>query len=153
MSRALLFILTVYGVEEVTDLRHRINRHDARQAMLFRQFMAGAEVLALDANGRFLISKRLLAAAQLESRVRFIGLDERIELWSAELMDVPSSDAELAQGMQNLFLMPPTMAFKLRRPLAACQFLRTTFPLSSIHSTSESHVSHTRITSRKRRRL
>ena len=72
----IIYPYSVWG-EEVTNLRHRINRHDARQAMLFRQFMAGAEVLALDANGRFLISKRLLAAAQLESRVRFIGLDER----------------------------------------------------------------------------
>lgn len=98
----IIYPYSVWG-EEVTNLRHRINRHDARQAMLFRQFMAGAEVLALDANGRLLISKRLLAAAQLESHVRFIGLDERIELWSAELMDRSFlSDAELAQGMQNL---------------------------------------------------
>ena len=102
MSRALLFILTVYGRRgDEPAASHQPTRCPTSHAL--SSVHAGAEVLALDANGRFLISKRLLAAAQLESRVRFIGLDERIELWSAELMDRSFlSDAELAQGMQNL---------------------------------------------------
>lgn len=94
-------------INEVNELRQRINRHDARHAMLFRQFLADAEMLTLDANGRFLISKRLLAACRMQSRVRFIGVDDRIELWSAEQMDSTFlSEADMAQAMQAILGNP-----------------------------------------------
>lgn len=88
---------------EVGRLRERLNRHDARQAMLFRRFLADAEILTLDANGRMLIPRRLLDVCHMERSVRFVGVDDRIELWSAEEMDRSFPDeAEMAQVMQQL---------------------------------------------------
>ena len=69
---------------EVEQLRRTLNRWDPRQAMLFRQFMADVEVFTLDAAGRFLVPRRLLQACAIDHAVRFIGVDDRVELWSAE---------------------------------------------------------------------
>ena len=69
---------------EVEALRQRLNRWDARQAVLFRQFLADVEVFTLDASGRFLVPRRLLQACSIDHSVRFIGVDDRVELWGVE---------------------------------------------------------------------
>ena len=69
---------------EVETLRQRLNRWDARQAMLFRQFLADVEVFTLDTSGRFLVPRRLFQACSIDHTVRFIGVDDRVELWGAE---------------------------------------------------------------------
>lgn len=68
---------------EVEQLRARLNRWDAQQAMIFRQYVGDTEQLQADASGRLLLSKRWLAAANLEREVAFIGVDDRIEIWPA----------------------------------------------------------------------
>ncbi len=66
---------------EVELLRSRLNRWDARQAMVFRQYLGDAEQLQLDSAGRFLLSKRWINAAGLEHEVTFVGVDDRVEIW------------------------------------------------------------------------
>lgn len=78
---------------EVDGLRRRLNRWNPREAMLLRQFMADAEVFGLDANGRFLIPKRLLQAAGIVHELVFVGMDDRLELWSKERMERPFVEA------------------------------------------------------------
>lgn len=68
---------------QTTLLRKRLSRWDSRQQSVFRQFVADAELVTLDANGRFLIPRRYLAMAGIERDVRFIGMDDSIEIWSA----------------------------------------------------------------------
>lgn len=63
-------------------LRSRLNRWDSTHQAVFRQFVADAEAATLDANGRFLIMKRHLKAAGIDRAVRFIGMDDTIEIWS-----------------------------------------------------------------------
>ena len=48
----------------------------------FRQFVSAAEVVTLDGNGRFLISKRLQKIAEIDQDIQFIGMDDTIEIWS-----------------------------------------------------------------------
>lgn len=79
---------------EVDDLRRRLNRWNPQDAMLFRQFMADAELLSLDANGRFLIPRRLLDWAGIDRELTFVGVDDRIELWSAARTASPFLPAE-----------------------------------------------------------
>ena len=67
--------------KEVELLREKLNRWDARQAMVFRQFLGDSEQLQLDGAGRLLLSKHWLTAARLEREVLFVGLDDRIEIW------------------------------------------------------------------------
>ena len=47
------------------------------------------ELITLDGNGRFLIPKRYLKLAKIQQDVRFIGLDDTIEIWSKEIADKP----------------------------------------------------------------
>lgn len=88
---------------EVETLRAGLNRWNRQQAMLYRQFVAEAEVMTLDASGRFLIPKRLMQACGIDHAVRFMGVDDRIEVWSVEKAEqVMLAPANLAQAMQAL---------------------------------------------------
>lgn len=67
---------------QMDALRSRLNRWDATHQSIFRQFVAEAEAVTLDANGRFLISKRMLNVAGIGQSVRFVGMDDTVEIWS-----------------------------------------------------------------------
>ena len=75
--------------EQMNELRERLNRWDPTHQMVFRQFVSDVEIITLDANGRFLIPKRYLKMAHIEQDVRFIGMDNTIEIWSKETADKP----------------------------------------------------------------
>lgn len=67
---------------QLDTLRGRLNRWNRQQQMVFRQFVAGVDELPIDGNGRILIPSRLRQQVNLEAAVRFIGMDDVIELWS-----------------------------------------------------------------------
>ena len=52
------------------------------------------ETITLDANGRFLIPKRYLKMAEIEQRVKFIGMGDTIEIWSCENTEKPFMEPE-----------------------------------------------------------
>lgn len=85
--------LTVYPQAawsaELDSLRRRLNRWNPQEAMLFRQFMADAELFTLDSNGRFLIPRRLLEWAGIGRDLTFVGVDDRIELWESTRAAAP----------------------------------------------------------------
>ena len=94
---------------EVEILRRRLNRWNRQEAMIFRQFLADAESMTLDSSGRFLLSKRLLKIAEIDKELVFVGMDDRIEIWSKEKMDEPFVSAEdFGNALQKL--MEPTYA-------------------------------------------
>ncbi|MBP3227522.1 MAG: cell division/cell wall cluster transcriptional repressor MraZ [Bacteroidaceae bacterium] len=68
---------------EVSALRARLNRWDARGAAVFRRFVGDSEKVQLDASGRLLLSRRWVEAAALGHEVAFVGVDDRIEIWAA----------------------------------------------------------------------
>lgn len=69
-------------VEQMDSLRGRLNRWNRQHQQIFRQFVSEAEAVALDGNGRFLISRRMMEAAGIEQAVRFIGVGDTIEIWA-----------------------------------------------------------------------
>ena len=75
--------------EQMSQLRNRLNRWDPKHQMIFRQFVSDVEIITLDSNGRFLIPKRYLKLANIDQEVRFIGMDDTIEIWSKEAADKP----------------------------------------------------------------
>lgn len=81
--------------EQMNELRSRLNRWNAKHQMLFRQFVADVEIVSLDGNGRFLIPKRYLKLANISQEVRFIGMDDTIEIWAKEALEQPFMDIEL----------------------------------------------------------
>jgi len=68
--------------EEVARLRSRLNRWGKQQQHVFRQFLLDAERLEMDASGRILIPKRCQELTGIESEVRFLGVDNTIEIWA-----------------------------------------------------------------------
>lgn len=75
--------------EELNELRQRLNKWNANHQLIFRQFVSDVEIITIDGNGRILIPKRYLQIAGIQSDVRFIGVDSKIEIWAKERTEIP----------------------------------------------------------------
>jgi MraZ protein len=80
--------------ETQNQLRQRLNKWSAREQAIFRQFVSDAELMVPDGNGRILLPKRYLQMADIKSEVRFIGMDNTIEIWAKEVADQPFMSPE-----------------------------------------------------------
>ena len=91
--------------EMVDAITQRTNPFDSKGRAALRGFVAGAEQISIDANGRILIPRRYLEAADIRNEVRFIGMDNSIEIWNRqkaeELLDNPESLAENLETLMN----------------------------------------------------
>lgn len=78
--------LTIYPFTAWTDMRNellgKLNPHNDNDRTLLRSIDSNAEQISVDGMGRILISKRLLNSVGLSGKVRFIGRDTTIEVWS-----------------------------------------------------------------------
>ena len=74
---------------EIEELRSRLSKWNREQQQIFRQFVLDAERLEMDANGRVLIPKRYLQMVSIDTDVRFLGVDNTIELWAKEGLEKP----------------------------------------------------------------
>ena len=70
--------------EQMDLLCHRLNRWNKQHQQVFRQFVSEVEVITLDGNGRFLISKRYQRMAAIEQDVKFVGMGDTIEIWGSQ---------------------------------------------------------------------
>ena len=68
--------------ERLDQLKQQLRPWKQAHQQMFRQFVSEAEVVTLDGNGRFLISKRLQKIAEIDQDIKFIGMDDTIEIWS-----------------------------------------------------------------------
>ncbi len=80
--------------EQVDSVRARTNPFDRRQREAMRLFTADAENITLDSGGRMLIPRRYLEHAEIKGDVRFIGVDDVIEIWNRASADELLSDPE-----------------------------------------------------------
>lgn len=69
---------------QVDAITARTGMFDRRGRAALRWFVAGAEAVTLDSGGRMLIPRRYLEEAGIGSEVRFIGVDDTIEVWSRQ---------------------------------------------------------------------
>ena len=67
-----------------------------------RGFVAGAEKIAIDGNGRILIPRRYLEAADIQNEVRFIGMDNSIEIWNRQKAEDIINNDILAESLETL---------------------------------------------------
>lgn len=85
------------------QLRQRLSKWNAQHQRVFRQFVSDAEIMVPDGNGRILLPKRYLQMAGIQSDVRFIGVDNTIEIWAKERAEQPFMDAEeFSEALQNI---------------------------------------------------
>lgn len=80
--------------KQLDKLRKRLNRWDSRHQQIFRQFVADAEIITTDKNGRILIPKRYMAMTGINLTVRFIGMGDTMEIWSSENASQPFMQPE-----------------------------------------------------------
>lgn len=90
-------------------LLEKISEWDDVGQQVLRQYVSEAEVLSLDGNGRFLIPKRYLELADIDQTVRFIGMNDVIEIWAAEKTELPfMPQEEFATRLKAIMTASPT---------------------------------------------
>lgn len=96
---------------QVDCLRQRLNPWDARDQAILRQFLEDAASVALDGNGRLLIPKNHLTAAAIGADVRFVGMDDHIEIWSNDQKAAATmSPTDFANALQAAMATRPAAA-------------------------------------------
>ena len=84
-------------------LKQQLRLWKPAHQQIFRQFVSEAEVVTLDGNGRFLISKRLQRAAGINQDIQFIGMDDTIELWSPQdLTKTLRTDEDFSREFEDI---------------------------------------------------
>ncbi|NPD92587.1 division/cell wall cluster transcriptional repressor MraZ [Xylanibacter muris] len=79
---------------QLDTLRKRLSPWNKPHQQVFRQFISDVEPLSIDGNGRFLIPKRYMKVIGMTQEIRFIGMDETIEIWDAAKTEEPFMDLE-----------------------------------------------------------
>ena len=89
--------------ERLDMLKAQLRPWKQAHQQMFRQFVSEAEVVTLDGNGRFLISKRLQKIAEIDQDIQFIGMDNTIEIWSPKnLEQTLKNDEEFGKEFENI---------------------------------------------------
>ena len=84
-------------------LKQQLRTWKLAHQQIFRQFVSEAEVVTLDGNGRFLISKRLQRVAGITQDIQFIGMDDTIELWAPQdLQKTLRTDEDFSREFENI---------------------------------------------------
>lgn len=90
---------------QVDAITARTNMFDRQGRDALRRFVAGAEAIALDSGGRMLIPRRYLEETGIKTEVRFIGVDDTIEIWERQaaeaLLKEPDTLADNLEEMMN----------------------------------------------------
>ena len=84
-------------------LKNQLRPWKHAHQQMFRQFVSEAEVVSLDGNGRFLISKRLQKIAEIDQDIQFIGMDDTIEIWLPQnLEQTLRSEEEFGEEFERI---------------------------------------------------
>ncbi|NDW12443.1 transcriptional regulator MraZ [Bacteroides sp. 214] len=97
--------------EDLNELSSRLSKWDPTHQQIFRQFVSDVEIITPDSNGRILIPKRYLQMAEIQNNVRFIGMNNRIEIWAKEKTEQPfmppvDFGTALEEIMKNVTVTP-----------------------------------------------
>ena len=97
--------------EQLATLRSKLSRWNRQEQQIFRQFAADAEILTTDTNGRILLPRRYRELAGINMDVRFIGMDDTIEIWAREKVVTPFiAPEEFGAKLEELMDMGKEMA-------------------------------------------
>ena len=97
--------------ERLDMLKQQLRQWKPVHRQMFRQFVSEAEVVTLDGNGRFLISKRLQRAAGISQDIQFIGMDDTIEIWSCDkIEETRLSNEDFSKALETILGQETTPA-------------------------------------------
>lgn len=101
-SCLVLYPQTVWDAQ-VDAITARTNMFDRKGRDALRKFVAGAEAISLDSGGRMLIPRRYMEEVGIQNDVRFIGVDNVIELWSKQKAEsLLEESADLGDNLENM---------------------------------------------------
>lgn len=89
-----LFPINVWDAQ-VDTITARTNMFSREGRDALRKFVAGAENVSMDSGGRILLPKRLLEEAGIKNDVRFIGVDNTIEIWNKHAAEELLNDYDI----------------------------------------------------------
>jgi len=95
---------------QLLDMIHaRVNPWNGKQQSILRHFAVEADLVELDRNGRFLINKEKLDLVGIKQDVRFLAVDDHIEVWDKKICEeMLKKDINLSEELQNLMAdLPP----------------------------------------------
>ncbi len=102
-----VFIYDLTEWQVLVDKVKALPKGDPAVRKFERFFIGGASILEVDTQGRVIIPKILKEYAKIEKEVVFVGLSNRIELWSKEAWDDYNDnenfiDSDIAKSMADL---------------------------------------------------
>lgn len=92
--------------EMVDAIAQRTNPFDSKGRAAMRGFVAGAEKIGIDGNGRILIPRRYLESADIQGEVRFIGMDNSIEIWNRQKAECLLNNTESLSESLEILMNP-----------------------------------------------
>jgi len=81
-NECLIFYPEQVWNSKVEDLRQALNEWDPQDQLILMQFMADAELLEMDNQGRILLQKKNLETISARQDILFVGMLDRFALWS-----------------------------------------------------------------------
>lgn len=99
-DRKCLYLYTAQEMMRRLNQLRSSSSVDVQDEQAVRALTAGADALAVDAQGRVRIKDELLAHAEVKSKVVLVGTLTRIELWSEEQFDMAlPAESPLAESV------------------------------------------------------
>ena len=93
--------------EKVGQLRQALNEWDPDDQMILMQFMAEAEILEPDSQGRVLLQKKNVEMIGAQQDVLFVGMLDRFALWSPSVFrDKQMPQKDLAERIRIKMATP-----------------------------------------------
>ena len=100
-NECLMFYPELVWNEKVEQLRSNLDEWDPEDQLILMQFMADAEYLEMDGQGRILLQKKNLETIGAQQDVLFVGMLNRFALWAPEkFAEKRLSQSELAARLR-----------------------------------------------------
>jgi MraZ protein len=88
-------------------LRQRLSPWNKREDQIFRQFVAEADYIELEENGRMLLPKRHLNNLEFKGGIKFLGKITTIEIWPIDKVEETFvSDGDFSIEIESLMKTP-----------------------------------------------
>ena len=100
-NECLMFYPEEVWNEKVEQLRQALDEWDPEDQLILMQFMADAEYMEMDGQGRILLQKKNLETIGAQQDVLFVGMLNRFALWAQEkFAEKRLSQTELAARLR-----------------------------------------------------
>ena len=100
-NECLMFYPESVWNEKVEQLRQTLDEWDPEDQLILMQFMADAEYLEMDGQGRILLQKKNLETIGAQNDVLFVGMLNRFALWAPDTFAAKKlSQTELAARLR-----------------------------------------------------